>query len=133
LHQPPTAISPGSGDLAIIKNEEIKNAMSSFFALADVIALVSNTHEMQLVNIFQPYVIHNLDYVMTLRKDRGVPVSEPFQTDRVLAELRRQEFRNIVAVKWDIVTDLRSLFQLALSDARAIEALITVESSSHHS
>ena len=43
----------GSGDLAIIKNPRIKIALASFYGQVEVINLVDNTHEMQLVNIFQ--------------------------------------------------------------------------------
>jgi len=44
----------GSGDLAIIRSQELKNSMSSFFGRYDVVVLVSNTHEMQLVGISNP-------------------------------------------------------------------------------
>ncbi len=117
----------GSGDLAIIKSQTLKNAMSSFFGKADVINLVSNTHEMQLVNIFQPYIIDNLDYILMLRDDHGLPKSAGFEPERVLTALPTAEFRNVVGVKWDIVTDIRGLLLTALGEARAVEALLAEE------
>jgi len=117
----------GSGDLAIIKSQAVKNAMSSFFGMADVVDLVSNTHEMQLVNIFQPYIIANLDYVNILPENRGMSASAGFEPDRILTALPTTEFRNVVAVKWDIVADIRDQLMSALNEARAAEALLTEE------
>ena len=51
-----------SGDLSIIKISIIKKHLSGFIDSAEVIVMVGKTHEMQLVNIFQPYIIENLDY-----------------------------------------------------------------------
>jgi hypothetical protein len=117
----------GSGDLAIIKSQAVKNALSSFFGKADVVDLVSNTHEMQLVNIFQPYIIDSLDYATMFREDRGLPASAAFEPERVLTALPTAEFRNVVAVKWDIVTDLRGVLLTALDEARTVEALLAEE------
>lgn len=117
----------GSGDLAIIKSRAVKNSMSSFFGKADVVKLVGDTHEMQLVNIFQPYIIDNLDYTLMFRDDRDLPMSAGTETDGILTVLATPEFRNIAAVKWDIVTDIRGVLLIALGEARAVEALLTEE------
>ena len=63
----------GSGDLSIIKSQALKNELASFYSYTAVIQLVANTHELQLVNIFQPYIIENLDYAVLLEDGRGVP------------------------------------------------------------
>jgi hypothetical protein len=117
----------GSGDLAIIRNQELRDAMSSFFAKNDVVLLVAGTHEMQLVNIFQPYIIARLDYVGMLPQTRGLSPSAAFSPDRVRTALRTNEFRNVVAVKWDIVTDLRNVMITAREEARAVEAMLARE------
>lgn len=117
----------GSGDLAIIKNQELKNSMASFFGWSVVVDLVTNTHELQLVSIFQPYVIANMDYVVTLPFDPDFTPIEPFAPELVLSELRTPQFRNVVAAKWAIVTDLRYLIILALEDARSTHNLLTKE------
>lgn len=114
----------GSGDLSIIRSQELKTAMASFFGRYDVLVLVADTHEMQLVGIFQPYIIENLDYVGMLPLTRGLTPSAAFDPDRIRTVLRTAEFRNIVAVKWDIVTDLRDVMNVALAEARAVEALL---------
>ncbi len=117
----------GSGDLAIIESQELKDAMSSFFGKYDVVDLVADTHEMQLVGIFQPYIIANLDYVGMLPRTRGLTPSGAFDPNRIRTVLRTAEFRNVVAVKWDIVTDLRDVMIIALEEARAVEALLVEE------
>ncbi len=118
----------GSGDLAIIQSQTVKKSLSSFFAQAEIIKLVANTHEMQLVNVFQPYIIKNLDYPgmvrMRIRETEGLTAFEP---ERILAVLSTAEFRNVVAVKWDIVTDLRNNILAALDDARDVEAVLQAE------
>jgi hypothetical protein len=117
----------GSGDLAIIRSQELKNAMSSFFAKYDVVLLVAGTHEMQLVNIFQPHIIANLDYVAMLPQGRGLTPSAAFSPDLVRTALRTSEFRNVVAVKWDIVSDLRDVMVVARDETRGVEAVLAKE------
>lgn len=117
----------GSGDLSIIRSQELKDAMSSFFGRYDVLVLVGDTHEMQLVGIFQPYIINNLDYVGMLDRTRGVTPSAAFDSNRIRTALRTSEFRNVVAVKWDIVTDLRDVMGVALEEARRVDALLAGE------
>jgi len=117
----------GSGDLAIIKSQALKNKMSAFFARAQVVALVANTHEMQLVNIFQPYIIENLDYTAMFLESRGLPPSAATRSDHILEVLNTTQFRNVAAVKWDIVADIRMLLLTALDEARAVETLLAQE------
>lgn len=117
----------GSGDLAIIRNREIKTAMASFFAQYEVVNLVATTHELQLVNIYQPYVIANLDYVGFLPDDRGLQPPPGFKPELIASHLQSDEFRNLVAVKWDIATDLRNVLNSALLDARQVETLLSKE------
>ncbi|MCA8886263.1 MAG: hypothetical protein KDA35_06545 [Hyphomonadaceae bacterium] len=117
----------GSGDLSIIKRQALKDAMASFFGNYDVVLLVSETHEKQLVGIFQPYIIDHLDYVGMLPRTRGLTPSAAFDPERIRTVLRTREFRNVVAVKWDIVTDLRNVMNTALEEARGVEALLTEE------
>jgi hypothetical protein len=117
----------GSGDLSIIRSQELKDAMASFFGRYDVLVLVGNTHEMQLVGIFQPYIVDNLDYVGMLDDTRGVTPSAAFAPNRIRTALRTDGFRNVVAVKWDIVTDFRDVMTIALDEARRAEALLSEE------
>lgn len=97
----------GSGDLRLIQNRDIKNALADYYAKAQLTLLVQNTHEMELVQIYEPYAIANLDYaaVQTTRVDdfELVPALEP---DSILKVLGTREFRNILTQKWIITTDL---------------------------
>jgi len=117
----------GSGDLAIIKSEALKNRMSSFFGQAEVVRLVGNTHEMQLVAIFQRYIIENLDYTTMFLEERDFPSSPSVGSDRILSVPRTAEFRNVAGVKWDIVTDIRGVLLSALDEARGVESLLVEE------
>lgn len=117
----------GSGDLAIIRNKNITNEIAAFYGFAEVIRLVGNTHESQLVNIFQPYIVENLDYTGMLKEQHGISPPSAFTPDRIVAALKTPEFRNIAAVKWDIATDSRGTVLKALDDARKIQALIDAE------
>ncbi len=117
----------GSGDLSILKSQALKNELASFYSYTAVIQLVANTHELQLVNIFQPYIINNLDYALLLEDDRGVPRPPVSAPEAILAALPTQEFRNVVSVKWDITTDIRNLLLGALKRAREVETLLVQE------
>ena len=125
----------GSGDLALIRSQELKNALAAFYGRADIIQLVGNTHELQLVNAFQPYVAKNLDYVAIFKLDRDLAhrtdiraaLPAPFDEERIRAVLKTPEFRNVVAIKWDIATDLHDTLTWALEGARAVDALLNTE------
>jgi len=47
----------GSGDLKLIQNRSLKNGLAEYYAAAQLTALVQSTHEMELVQTFQPYII----------------------------------------------------------------------------
>jgi hypothetical protein len=129
----------GSGDLALIRSQELKNALASFYARSDTVQLVSNTHEMQLVNIFQPYIMKNLDYIAIFDEHRRVPniketqaaaratLPAAFEESRILGVLSSPEFRNVVTIKWDISTDLLDTLGGALERAHAVDALLDQE------
>jgi hypothetical protein len=117
----------GSGDLVLIRSQDIRNTLAAFFSQADVIELVGNTHEMQLVNIFQPYIVENLDYTLMFRDDRGVPMSAGTDEDRILTALATPELRNVAAIKWDIATDIHGLLVTALDHARGAKVLLERE------
>jgi hypothetical protein len=82
---------------------------------------------MQLVGLFQPFIVNHLDYALTLPKSRGLPPPEGVDPELIVAVLPTQEFRNVAAVKWDIVTDLRNMIMIALDDAPVVDTLLTQE------
>lgn len=115
IHRMPTFIAvarsyanlTGSGDLVLIRNRALKNELAQYFAAADLAVLVQNTHEMELVQTFQPYVIENMDYQAVYhRRIDDFPIPPAVEPDQILDVLRTREFRNILTQKHTICADL---------------------------
>jgi len=117
----------GSGELEIIRSKKVKEALTAFFGRADIVRLVENTHELQLVDLFQPYIIANLDYPAMVNKERGMEPPGAFAPDRIDAVLKTDAFRNVVAVKWDIATDLRNQIVITRAEADKVTAALDEE------
>ena len=102
----------GSGDFKLISSPEIKTAIADYYKALDILKLVQNTHEMQLVNSFQPYIMEYLDYqaVSMIRID-NYTLPEPVEKDKILSVFHDRKFRNIITLKFDILTDLLELNQ----------------------
>jgi hypothetical protein len=97
----------GSGDLKLIQSRALKNALAEYYAAAKIIALVQNTHEMELVHIYEPYIIENLDFTaVALGRVDDFPLPPPVDEARILNVLATRQFRNIAVQKWVISTDL---------------------------
>ena len=105
----------GSVDLKIIRSRPLKNALANYYAAAQVIMLVQNTHEMELVQIYEPYIIENLDYaaVGVVRVD-DFPLPPPIEEASILKVLDTRKFRNILIQKSVITTDLINEFRKLL-------------------
>lgn len=107
----------GSGELRLLRDRNLRNALARYYSQTELINLVQNTHERQLVQVIQPYIIDELDYVAVaqLRVDDVVlpPAQEP---ERILDVLPTQRFRNVVSLKIEICTDL-------LAQSRTMKAL----------
>jgi hypothetical protein len=102
----------GSGDLKIIRNRALKNSLATYYAEADQIQMVQQTHEFELVQSFQPSIIENLDYAaisITLVED--FPVPPAVDEDRINEVLSTRLFRNITMQKWTICSDLLNLLR----------------------
>jgi hypothetical protein len=81
------------------------------------------------VNLFQPYIIENLDYTGMLRVRGRAGLTPPvaFESDSLLAAMQTAEFRNVVAVKWDAVTDIRNYLLKARDSAQNVKTLLNAE------
>ena len=114
-----------SGDFNLLQSRELKNALAEYYASAEVIVLVQQTHEMELVQTFQPYVINNLDYsaVHYSRLDE-YPLPPPVEEAVILDVLSTRQFRNIVTQKWTISTDLVAQYHKQLILTNNIIALL---------
>lgn len=128
----------GSGDLKLIRSRPLKNALAEYYAAAQITVLVQKTHEMELVQIYEPYIIENLDYAavgFTYVDDFSLP--PPTEEASILKVLATREFRNILIQKSVITTDLINQFRGMLERTKNILRLlksanseITLESSS---
>lgn len=97
----------GSGDLKLIRNRPLKNALAEYYAAAIETAVVQNTHEMELVQVYEPYVIENLDYLaVAFSRVADFPLPPPVDEASILEVLATRQFRNVLAQKWTICTDL---------------------------
>jgi hypothetical protein len=109
----------GSGDLKLLRNRQLKNLLAAYYAAADLTAVVQSTHEMELVQTFQPYIIDNLDYAAVKRNlVEDFPLTASSEEARILDVLDTRQFRNVVVQKWVISTDLLNQFRgmLKLTD-----------------
>ena len=108
----------GSGDLRIIRSRPLKNALAEYYAAAQVITLVQNTHEMELVQIYEPYIIENLDYAAVAIRGDEISPPPPIEEASILKVLATRKFRNILIQKSVITSDLINEFktQLKLTD-----------------
>ncbi len=101
----------GSGELQILQSRALKNTFALYFAKAEVVELVMRTHEMELVQTFQPYIIENMDYqAVGLERKQGFSHPPAVNVTRILDVLQTPEFRNIAMQKWIISNDLLNQF-----------------------
>ena len=97
----------GSGDFKLITRPELKTAIASYYEGLELLSLVQATHEMELVNSFQPYIIENLDFqAVFLQRLDDITVPPPVEKDRILSYMKDRKFRNIITLKVAILTDL---------------------------
>ncbi|MFT5452773.1 MAG: hypothetical protein ACI9N9_002271 [Enterobacterales bacterium] len=102
----------GSGDLRLISDEHLKSLLANYYGKLRILDIVQQTHELELVETFQPYIIANLEYrdVAYLRVDNIDLVSSK-QPDSILAVIGTREFRNHIVQKLVIMSDLISQYQ----------------------
>jgi len=97
----------GSGDLKLLKNKELKTELSVYYEILNTLKLVQTTHELELVESFQPYIIEHMDFLAVAPKRiEGFQLPAPKEKDKILEVLHDSKFRNIVTLKWVIITDL---------------------------
>lgn len=117
----------GSGDLRLIQSRHLKNALAGYYAASEMSILVQNTHEMELVQIYEPYMIRNLDYAAVQRTrvdDYSLP--PPIEESLILELIGTREFRNILTQKWVITTDLLGQHRNMLERTKNVLELLEV-------
>ena len=83
---------------------------------------------MELVQIFEPYIIENLDYsAVAFDRVDDFPLLPPVEEASILDVLTTRQFRNILAQKWVITTDLldqhRGMLERTNSVLRLLESV----------
>jgi hypothetical protein len=115
----------GSGDLKLIRSRQLKNALADYYAMAQVTALVQFSHEMELVQTFQPYIIDNIDYAaVKYSRIDDFPLPPPIDEASILEVLATRHFRNIVTQKWVITTDLLDQHRTMLKRTNEVLQLV---------
>ena len=116
----------GSGDFKLISNPALKSNIADYYKNVDLINLVQATHEMDLVNTFQPYIIDYLDYqaVPWLMVD-DYPLPPPVEENRIMDVLQDQKFRNIITLKVHILADLLDLNRSIKEINEEVVAILT--------
>ena len=105
----------GSGDLKVLQSLELKNALALYYSRYEVVSIVQSTHEMELVQTFQPYIIESLDYqAVSLSRVKDFPLPPSSEKAQILDVLKTRKFRNIVTQKWTICHDLLDQFRTML-------------------
>jgi len=115
----------GSGDLRLIESRPLKNALAEYYAAAKETVMIQNTHEMELVHIYEPYIIENLDLsAVALGRVDDFPLPPPVEEASILDVLATRQFRNIAVQKWVIATDLLNQHRQMLERTNNILKLV---------
>jgi len=118
----------GSGDLKLLKDSQLKTILSEYYESLYILNLVQTTHESELVESFQPYILDYLDFQAVNPNrvdDFGIP--SPVDKSKILEVIGDRKFRNIITLKWTILTDLldqnRDLEKLNIAMIKRLKAL----------
>ena len=119
----------GSGDLKLIKDSQLKTIMAKYYESLYILNLVQTTHESELVESFQPYIIDYLDFqAVSFYRVDDFEIPSPFEKSKILEVLGDRKFRNIITLKWTILTDLleqnRALEKLNIAMIKRLKVLI---------
>lgn len=119
----------GSGELSILRDRELKTKLADYYSYARVVDLVQSTHEMQLVQHFQPYMQENTEISRVLygwqEEVDEFKLPEPPEESGIVGLLQSREFRNIVTEKYYSMLDIHSLHQGLLEINDQILALLS--------
>lgn len=97
----------GSGDLKLFTDGQLKTLLSEYYASLYVLNLVQTSHESELVESFQPYIIDYLDFqAVNVSRVNDFELPPPVEKNKALDVLSDRKFRNIITLKWTILTDL---------------------------
>lgn len=118
----------GSGDLKLLNDSSLKTILSKYYESLYILNLVQTTHESELVESFQPYIIEYLDFqAVNPRRVDDFKLPSSVENSKILQVLGDRKFRNIITLKWTILTDLlnqnRNLEKLNIAMIKRLKAL----------
>lgn len=97
----------GSGDFKLITNRELKMELAKYYKVIELLNLVQATHEMELVNSFQPFILEYLDFqAVAMIRVNEYQLPPAMEEHKILEILGDRKFRNIITLKLTILTDL---------------------------
>lgn len=100
----------GAGELQTLSNPEIRMLLAEFESAMHLVEIVEQTQERQLVELFVPYILENLDYAavaLFAGEDIEYP-DAPFE-DSVFSVLGTREFRNWLVLRLTWADDLKGV------------------------
>ncbi len=120
----------GSGDLKLFKDNELKTKLSQYYESLYILNLVQTTHELELVESFQPYIIDYLDFqAVNANWVDDFEIPSPVEKSKILEVFGDRKFRNIITLKLTILTDLlnenRKLKKINLAIIERLKDLTT--------
>ena len=117
-----------SGNLASVLNAETQTKVVDFYTAYELTKLIQNSQELTFVTSIQPYMIANLDYAATARREIGDARRDlqPYiDADLILGALKTKEFENVVAAEWETAHDLRRNYTALLDQVTQIRQLMS--------
>jgi len=120
----------GSGELKLLRDRGLRNALARYYAKADLSRVIQNTHEMQLVHLFQSYIIDEMDYAaVVLLRANDVVLPPAHESERITEVLSTRRFRNVVTLKVEICSDLLEQNRMLTALTEEILGMLPAEAS----
>lgn len=116
-----------SGNIANILDSAAQSKIVDFYTAYELTKLIMNSQELSFVTTIQPYMIANLDYAATARREVGErrkDLAPYLDADLILESIKTKEFENIVVAEWETAHDLGRNYQTLLDRVLAIQSLI---------
>lgn len=103
-----------SSELGILKSRDLKNILADYYSLAELAELIQSTHEMQLVQTFQPYMREHMEVARVMvswQEEDEFQLPEPKPDSGLLEVINTRLFRNIVTDKYYSAMDLYAMHE----------------------
>jgi len=113
----------GAGELQTLSNPDIRMLLAEFESAMHLVEIVEQTQERQLVELFVPYIIENLDYAaVALFASEEIDYPEAPYEDAVFDALGTREFRNWLVLRLTWADDMQGVHLGAKDVVEEIQA-----------